>query len=183
MDDTLADVLQECLDRLAGGATVDQCVQRFPQQRLELEPMLQAVAALRKLPHPAMPVAAQAAIEARVLQQVALRRAAPPPHAASQPAVHPLAATWHGIPVWALLLAAAMVVALLLALGTLVGGTPNTSRATATPLATAQNPAPNPTGSLFSTPLPGAQSEDATPAPASAATSTTVPPDTTPTIP
>src|SRR5262245_45753516 len=78
MDDGLADILEICLDRLATGASVDECLATYPAQRGALEPALQAAAGLQQLPRPAMPSQTRAALEAQMLARAAARRAAAP---------------------------------------------------------------------------------------------------------
>jgi len=75
----LADILQTCLVRIDAGASVDECLAAYPQQRQALEVPLKAAMQLRTLPRPALPVATQAALETRMLELAAQRRAAPQP--------------------------------------------------------------------------------------------------------
>src|SRR6478672_2959178 len=82
MDEMLADILQTCLVRIDAGASIDECLAAYPQQRQELEVPLTAAMQLRTLPRPALPAATQAALETRMLALAAQRRAAPPPAAA-----------------------------------------------------------------------------------------------------
>jgi hypothetical protein len=78
MDDGLADILELCLDRLAAGASLDECLAAYPAQRGDLEPALQAAAGLKQLPRPALPPQTRAALEAQMLARAAARRAAVP---------------------------------------------------------------------------------------------------------
>src|SRR5215218_1355039 len=77
MDEMLADILQTCLVRIDAGASVDECLAAYPQQREALEAPLTAAMQLRRLPRPALPAATQAALETRMLALAAQRRAAP----------------------------------------------------------------------------------------------------------
>ena len=76
MDDRLPDILDQCLARIADGATVDECLAAYPAQQAELELPLQTAARMRELPRPALPVAARAGLETQLLALVAARRAA-----------------------------------------------------------------------------------------------------------
>jgi hypothetical protein len=80
MDDGVADILETCLDRLAGGASVDECLAVYPAHRAALEPALRAASGLMQLPRPAMPAHTRAALEAQMLARAAARRAAPAAH-------------------------------------------------------------------------------------------------------
>ena len=75
----LADIVQTCLARIEGGASVDECLAAYPQQRDALEASLKAVTQFRALPRPALPAATRAALETRMLALAAQRRAAPSP--------------------------------------------------------------------------------------------------------
>ena len=44
----LENILDECLERLVKGETVEQCLQRYPEQAAQLEPLLQTAQAVRK---------------------------------------------------------------------------------------------------------------------------------------
>src|SRR5690349_445137 len=77
MDEMLADILQTSLVRLDAGASVDECLAAYPQQRNALEAPLNAAVQLRALPRPVLPAASRAALETRVLALAAERRAAP----------------------------------------------------------------------------------------------------------
>lgn len=79
----LADILQTCLVRINAGASVDECLAAYPQQRAALEAPLTAAVQLRTLPRPILPAATQAALETRMLALAAQRRAALPPSAAT----------------------------------------------------------------------------------------------------
>jgi hypothetical protein len=41
-------ILEECLERLVKGETLEQCLQRYPEQAAQLEPLLQTAKAVRK---------------------------------------------------------------------------------------------------------------------------------------
>ncbi|MEO7910558.1 MAG: DUF5666 domain-containing protein [Roseiflexaceae bacterium] len=74
----LADILQTCLTRIDAGASVDECLAAYPQQRDALEAPLNAAVRIRTLPRPVLPAATQAALETRLLALAAQRRAAAP---------------------------------------------------------------------------------------------------------
>src|SRR5262245_45943655 len=78
MDDGVIEILEICLDRLAAGASVDECLAAYPAQRATLEAPLRAAAGLMQLPRPALPPQARAALEQQMLARAAARRAAPP---------------------------------------------------------------------------------------------------------
>ena len=127
----LADILQTCLVRINAGASVDECVAAYPQQRHALEGPLKAAMQLRTLPRPALPVATQAALETRMLELAAQRRSAapngrthlPPRNATLEPAAllaGLLRALGYGGPLarpWLRLASAAIAIILALALG------------------------------------------------------------------
>lgn len=71
MDDTLADIVTTCLQRIEAGSTLDACLAAYPAERAQLEPMLRVATRLRALPRPTpLPAAVQATITSRVLQQL-----------------------------------------------------------------------------------------------------------------
>lgn len=77
MDEAVADIFETCLERLAAGATVEDCLVAYPAERATLEPLLRAATRLQALPRPApLPAAAQAALATRVLNQVTNARSA-----------------------------------------------------------------------------------------------------------
>ena len=78
MDDGLSDILETCLDRLAAGASIDECLAAYPAQRAALEPVIRAAARLSQLPRPAMPTHTRAALETQLFARAAARRAAAP---------------------------------------------------------------------------------------------------------
>lgn len=41
MSDRFEDILNECIDRLLQGESLEQCLQRYPEQAAELKPLLQ----------------------------------------------------------------------------------------------------------------------------------------------
>jgi len=85
MDDRLPDILEECLERLSAGVSVEDCLASFPDQRGDLEQPLRAAAQLSGLPRPAMPASTRASLEARMLALAAARRAAPAPPSPATP--------------------------------------------------------------------------------------------------
>jgi hypothetical protein len=50
MSDKIEIILEKCLARLKAGATVEDCLRDFPEQRAELEPLLLAAAGLYSIP-------------------------------------------------------------------------------------------------------------------------------------
>jgi hypothetical protein len=75
MDDKLADILDQCVERIERGASVDECLVAFPAIRADLELPLRMAVRLRALPRPALPVVTRAALETKLLQLAAERRA------------------------------------------------------------------------------------------------------------
>ena len=76
----LENILDECLERLAKGETVEQCLQRYPEQAAQLEPLLQTAQAVRKASAilPRSEFKARARYEFRsALQATATRRRLP----------------------------------------------------------------------------------------------------------
>jgi hypothetical protein len=86
MDDALSNILDQCLVRLADGATVEQCLADYPGRQAELEPTLQMAMRLRALPRPAMPASTRASLETQMLALAEARRAATPSTPAPQAA-------------------------------------------------------------------------------------------------
>jgi len=84
MDDVISDILDECLARLADGATLDECLAAYPAWQAALEPPLRMAVRLRELPRPALPDTARARLETQVLALAGARRAAIPPTPASK---------------------------------------------------------------------------------------------------
>jgi hypothetical protein len=84
MDDGFAEILDQCLLRLADGATVDECLAAYPVQQAELELPLRMAVRLRELPQPALPATARTNLETQVLALAAARRAARPATPAPQ---------------------------------------------------------------------------------------------------
>jgi len=76
MDDGVAEILDTCLARLAAGASIEDCLAVFPEQRAELESPLRAAVGLMRLPHPVMSAQARAALETKMLASARARRAA-----------------------------------------------------------------------------------------------------------
>ena len=99
MDDGLSDILDQCLARLADGATVDECLAAYPARQAELEPPLRMAVRLCELPRPALPATARARLETQVLALAAARRAAIPATPAPQapPSVRGLDAILAGV--------------------------------------------------------------------------------------
>ena len=74
MDDRLADILDQCVERLTQGASVEDCLAAFPGERAELELPLRLARQLRALPHPPLPIAARVALEQNLLDMAKRRR-------------------------------------------------------------------------------------------------------------
>jgi len=73
-------ILEECLERLVKGETLEQCLQRYPEQAAQLEPLLQTAQAVRKASAilPRSEFKARARYEFRsALQATATRRRLP----------------------------------------------------------------------------------------------------------
>jgi len=86
MDDALSDIFALCMARLDTGATVEECLAAYPQDRAALEGPLRLAARLRALPRPSpLPEPARSAMATQVLAQVAAQRAAPPTTARPTP--------------------------------------------------------------------------------------------------
>ena len=71
MDEQYADMLQNCLARLDAGASIEECLAAFPQQRAQLEGPLRTAVQLRLQSWPGMPPAAQTAITSKLYTQLA----------------------------------------------------------------------------------------------------------------
>jgi hypothetical protein len=83
MDEMLADILETCLIRIEAGASIDECLAAYPQQRDALEAPLRAATQIRALPRPALPAAARATLETKMLALAAQRRTSLPPSVSS----------------------------------------------------------------------------------------------------
>ncbi len=73
-------ILEECLERLVKGETLEQCLQRYPEQAAQLEPLLQTAQAVRRASAilPRSEFKARARYEFRsALQAIATRRRLP----------------------------------------------------------------------------------------------------------
>lgn len=152
-DDQLADILQTCLDQLASGATIETCLAGYPAQQADLEPLLRAAIEVASLPRPPLPAAARAAIEQRMLEQVAVRRL-PPAGRSSAPL--PTLLGPFGLPLWLILVVSLgfgllLIMALLFAPALVPDAQPLTPTTTAITTHTAQLA---PTTPLPSTPRP-----------------------------
>jgi hypothetical protein len=89
MEARLIEALADCLERMASGESLENCLHRHPAERAELEPLLHASATLRHLPDP--PPIDLAKVEQAALARAAeLRAVAAAPHAAGAPATHNL---------------------------------------------------------------------------------------------
>jgi hypothetical protein len=83
MDEMLADILETCLIRIDAGASIDECLAAYPQQRDALEAPLRAATQIRALPQPALPAAARATLETKMLALAGQRRMSLLPSASS----------------------------------------------------------------------------------------------------
>jgi len=89
MEARLIEALADCLERMASGESLENCLHRHPAERAELEPLLRASATLRHLPAP--PPIDLSKVEQRALARAAeLRAVATAPNAASALATHRL---------------------------------------------------------------------------------------------
>jgi hypothetical protein len=74
VDETLADILHTCFVRIDAGASIEDCLAAYPQQRAELEGPLRMATQLRTLPRPALPPATRATLETQLLALADQRR-------------------------------------------------------------------------------------------------------------
>jgi len=89
MEARLIEALADCLERMASGESLENCLHRHPAERAELEPLLRASATLRHLPDP--PPIDLAKVEQAALARAAeLRAVATAPNAARALATHKL---------------------------------------------------------------------------------------------
>ncbi|RMF28163.1 MAG: hypothetical protein D6759_16395, partial [Chloroflexi bacterium] len=73
-------LLEECLLQLRAGASVEECLARYPEQAEALRPYLTLMAEIRALPRPqARPEAVRAGRERMLAALAAKKQAAPPP--------------------------------------------------------------------------------------------------------
>jgi len=66
----LSDVLADCLDRLESGASIDDCLARYPQHAAQLRRLLRVAEQFVILPASSLSLAQMAAIESHLLQNV-----------------------------------------------------------------------------------------------------------------
>ena len=85
MEDIVPDILDQCLARLADGATVEECLSAYPERQAELELPLRMAERLRALLRPGLPPPARANLEAQMLALAGARRAASQAASAPQP--------------------------------------------------------------------------------------------------
>ncbi len=101
-DDLLAELLAECTDLIIAGATVDACLERYPEHAAALKPMLSTLVQVRQLrpvpPRPAEVVAQSRAQFMAAAQHVPLS-VATPQRARSKTWSERIAAWWLGF--WA----------------------------------------------------------------------------------
>jgi hypothetical protein len=164
MDDGVDDILETCLAKLAAGASVDECLATYPAQRGALEAPLRAAAGLMRLPRPAMPSHARAALEGQMLAHAARRRAAPSPRqpwwrlGPSAILAGALRALGYGGPLsapWLRIAAVAVALVLVLLFG---AGAYAAARAVVSVFAPAPTPAPTAMPTVMPTATPAPQS-------------------------
>lgn len=154
-DQGLLDAFNDCIDRLANGETVAECLRRYPQYALELRPMLEAGLLTRRASADFVEIAgAEARVRAKVIEAMAFAPARTRRSTPSLTRILPLVATL-------ILVSAAAVFgsSALLSRLTQDSVTPTVefiSTQTATPTATETPPStatPTPTGSPSLTPI------------------------------
>ena len=69
MKDSIKDILQECLDLVRQGASVEECLARYPRYAQEIEPLLRTSLLAQELLAPEMPVDAKNRVRGRVLAE------------------------------------------------------------------------------------------------------------------
>jgi uncharacterized membrane protein YgcG len=74
--DSVADILDTCLERLRRGESVDVCLRDYPAEAQELAELLNAAMAVRLLPSPVLAPATRSAIQAQLRRKVVNQRAA-----------------------------------------------------------------------------------------------------------
>ena len=109
MEARLIEALTDCLECMASGESLENCLRRHPAERAELEPLLRASAMLRHLPGPPP-------IDLAKVEQAALARAAELRAAATVPNSESASAT-RKLPGWVLpaCLAAFLIVLIIMA--------------------------------------------------------------------
>ena len=73
LEQSLADIVAQCLDQVDQGASVEDCCARYPDHSTELRQMLGVATRVAALPPIMMPAAARIAIEVRMLREVSLQ--------------------------------------------------------------------------------------------------------------
>jgi len=69
----LSDVLDECLTLLRGGATIEECLARYPRHANDLRPLLEVALRINRLPQPSSSPTAFAAGKRRMLEALKLK--------------------------------------------------------------------------------------------------------------
>ena len=69
MKDSIKDILQECLDLVRQGASVEECLARYPRYAQEIEPLLRTSLLAQERLAPGMPVDAKNRVRGRVLAE------------------------------------------------------------------------------------------------------------------
>jgi hypothetical protein len=75
MDERLSDIVEECLERLEAGISLEQCLASYPLHHSELEELLNAILQVQEYPWPTMPTTTRATIENRLLTELATQQA------------------------------------------------------------------------------------------------------------
>jgi hypothetical protein len=101
-DDLLAELLAECTDLIIAGATVDACLERYPEHAAALKPMLSTLVQVRQL-RPVPPRPAEVMARSRAQFMAAAQRVSPsvmtPQAARTKTWSEHIAAWWLGV--WA----------------------------------------------------------------------------------
>lgn len=69
MDNNTEQILQECLELLEQGKSVEECLNRYPEQRGELEPLLRTAAASREAFMQTAPASTRSRIRSRIMDE------------------------------------------------------------------------------------------------------------------
>lgn len=69
MKDSIKDILQECLDLVRQGASIEECLARYPRYAQEIEPLLRTSLLAQEHLAPEMPVGAKNRVRGRVLAE------------------------------------------------------------------------------------------------------------------
>lgn len=115
MADRIETILDECLERLRQGDSVEQCLVRYPEQAVDLEPLLRVAMASRNA---ALSVAPRPEFKARARQEIQSRLGD------KGRAIEPKKASPMGwIPRWAVMVASVVLIFLIAGTGTVAAST------------------------------------------------------------